>query len=47
LDGGIALVAIEMESTAAGDIERGHRVQVMVIAAAQDCALAVGWHHER
>ena len=45
--GGVGLMPVEMQGTAAIELEHGKRRQVVVVAAAHDGALAVLWHDER
>jgi hypothetical protein len=46
VQGCVGLVAVEMQRAAAAKIERRHRMQVAVIAATQDRALAIVRHDE-
>ena len=47
LDGRVGLVTVEMQGAAAGEVEWRNRVQVMVVAAADDRTHAMARHHER
>ena len=46
VDRGVGLMAVEMQRAAAGKVERRNRMQIVVVAAADDRAHALVRHHE-